>query len=170
MRVPIASVGLILLLAACAEPPTAPSDERGAASTSAGGAFVVRGATDEPLSGLMFSCDGEAFAVEGTISFRWHNTQLPSGHWQLSQHTLFQARGVGLDSGRSYNHRGVFNETQVFAVPDGGAFTYDLVGRAHGIVQGSGDNDFFLIHAKWTINANGVVAVDFLDIEFECRG
>lgn len=170
MRAKIASVGLILLLAACTEPPTAPFTERGAASTSAGAATVVRGSTEEPLSGLMFSCDGEPIAVEGTITFRWHNTQLPSGHWQLSQHTLFQARGVGLNSGRTYIHRAVFNETQVFAVPDGGAFTYDLVGRAHGIVQGSGDNDFFLIHAKWTINAEGVVAVDFLEIEFECRG
>lgn len=170
MRANVVTVGLILLLTACEESPTAPVTERGAAFASSGAATVVRGTTDEPLSGLMFSCDGEPIAVEGTITFSWHNTQLPSGHWQLSQHTQFHSRGEGLSSGRSYIYRAVYNETQVFAVLEGGAFTYDLVGRAHGIVQGSGDNDFFLIHAKWTINAEGVVAVDFLDIEFECRG
>ena len=55
-------------------------------------------------------------------------------------------------------------------MPDGGAFTFDLVGRAHGITQGQSDNDFFFIHAKWTINATGEAVVDFLRIETQCRG
>lgn len=83
---------------------------------------------------------------------------------------MYESRGVGLNTGRTYINRAVFNSTQVFAVPDGGAFTYYLVGRARVISQGSGDNEFSLIHAKWTITAKGAVAVEFLKIEYECRG
>lgn len=169
MRAIVGSAAAILLAAACNDSPTAPvSAPTGLAPATA--AAVIRGSTEEPFSGLMFSCDGEPIEVDGTMTFRWHNTLLSSGHWQSSQQTRFKSHGTGLYSGRRYVHNAVFNETQIFAVPDGGAFTYKSVVRAHGIVQGDADNDFFLIHAKWTINANGDVAVEFLDIEFQCRG
>jgi hypothetical protein len=169
MRTSVGSIGIVLLVVACTEPPTSPVPDP-ITIVPASGATVVRGATEEQFSGLRFSCDGEPIDVEGTMTFRWHNTQLSSGHWQLSQQTRFKAHGTGLYSGLRYVHNAVFNETQIFAVPDGGAFTYDLVARAHGIVQGRADNDFFLIHAKWTINATGVVAVEFFDVEWDCRG
>ena len=146
-----------LPLAAGTEAPTAPLTERGAASTSAGAATVVRGSTEEPISGLMFSCDGEPIAIEGTITFRWHNTRLPSGHWQLSQHTRFQSRGVGVNSGRTYIHRAVFTRRRFFAVPMAAALPRTF-GDAHGIVQGSGDTDFS-DSRELDDHAGGVVAV-----------
>jgi len=169
MKQAICSIGAILLVGACNEAPTGPGSTPGALAPAAA-AIVVRGSTEVPLSGIMFGCDGELYPVEGTIESHWHNTQLASGHWQLSQQTRIEARGTGLTSGRAFLHRAVFNDKQVFAVPDGGAFTFDLVGRAHGITQGQSDNDFFFIHAKWTINATGEAVVDFLRIETQCRG
>ena len=157
-------------LAACTDSPTAPASRNVPVSpgVSTNAAVVTRGETVQLLSGLTGSCDGEFFALTGTIEYKWHITALPSGHWQRKQQTIIKTRGTGLTSGRKYEGLGVFNDTQVFAVP--GAFTYQQVVRMHGVVQGSAANDFFLIHAKWTINADGSLTVDFFNVDSQCRG
>lgn len=156
----------------CSDLPTMPGPMAVASTpvTATSAADVTRGNSVQSFTGLTTSCEGELVLLNWTIENRWHTTLLPSGHWQRNQQTVIRSRGAGLSSGNRYEGRGVVNSLQVYAVPDGGAFTYQQVVRMHGIVQGSADNDFFLIHAKWTINAEGTVVVEFFNVDWQCRG
>jgi hypothetical protein len=85
-------------------------------------------------------------------------------------HVRITMTGEGVWTGTKYRGIGGGNTMQVYAVPEGGAYTYNETFRMHDIVQGSTDNGFFTLHARWTINANGRVASESFNFERSCRG
>ena len=133
-------------------------------------ATVSEGSSVQTIEGLGFPCGGEPMQITGTVSYRWHTTQLPSGDWMRTQHTVFATNGEGTLTGVKYIGRGTANDTQVFAMPAGGAFTYEQTVQGIGIVQGSADNDIFQLRAGWVINANGVPTFERFEVRYECRG
>ena len=170
LRFAASVAGFSCVLSACTENPAGPPRFLEPSLAAASAASVSQGSSETPFGGVALTCAGEVVNMAGIIVSRWHITQLSAGDWMLTQHDVISANGDGVLTGASYVRRGNSNTTQVFAAPFHGAFTYTQVFRIRNIVQGGADNDAFLVHAKWTINAAGEVSVDVFKVESECRG
>lgn len=174
----------VLALAGCGDSPSAPDRAVTPSLRPAAGAEVSRGRAQQSFSDILARspCDGEFFNVTIVVDYQWHITKRhiaspKSYEWMHTQHTRLSIDGVGTTSGARYIGRGTANTTQVFAALDdpdrdneGGAFTFTTVVRIQNVVQGRADNDVSVVHARWTINSNGQVSVNLLNVEFDCRG
>lgn len=161
----------VMALAGCGDSPSAPGRAVTRSLSTAAGAEVSRSRTQQSVSGIATTCGGEIVTMTMVVDSQSHITTLASGEWMLTQQTRFSTDGVGTTSGARYIGNGTANTTQVFAaLNQGGAFTFTTVVRIQNVVQGSADNDVSVLHAKWTINSNGQLSVNLLNVEFDCRG
>lgn len=171
MRTTLMSLALLALLNACKDLPTdtvVPPEP--VTASAAGPVGISRGEETFTYTSYTVDCSGELTAITATQRYRYQVVQHPSGDWMLSQHQETDIRGAGTVTGHRYIGSGVFNTVQVFAAPENGAFQYVTSYHEIGITQGPADNSWFVVRAKWTIDATGKVAVEQFSVEWECRG
>lgn len=172
MRILLMPMMLLPFLAGCGNLPTDVATPAEAAATAlpGGPVSISRGGDQFTYTSYTVGCSAELIAITARQRYRYQVIQHPSGDWMLSQHLETHIDGVGLTSGIKYVGSGVFNTVQVFAMPGAGAFQYTSSSHQVGITQGPSDNSSFVVHAKWTIDATGKVAVDAFRVEWACQG
>jgi hypothetical protein len=172
MRFPLALFPVMLLVtAACQELPTSDASPPQLAAAAAAGPITINmGEGESTYSGYTVSCNGELIAIEARQRWRYQVIQHPTGDWMLKDHLVVHIDGIGVTTGVKYVGSGVYNVTQVFAMPLAGAFTYSQSSHQVGITQGPSENSAFTVLATWTIDATGKVSNDSFRVEWECRG
>jgi hypothetical protein len=168
------TIGLTTLLSAvavgCSELPTEPQSQAPQASVAGGPVTIGDTEGSYNFGGYTVVCTGELISITGSQEWRYQIVSHPSGDWSFSGHIKIRMEGTGTVSGAKYIANGHDNVAQVFAMPKSGAFTYSSTYQLVGVTQGTGDNSLFRVHVKWTIDANGKVAVDSFNLESACRG
>lgn len=166
-----------LCLSACDQDPVVPDPaaiSADAALTSVGdehAALVTSGSEEQVITdAITYSCGTEPIRYTLTINYQWHIVSLPSGDWMNTSQFHMRNEGAGIETGMRYTGHLLVNATQVFAAPKEGAFTYTQLLRAIGVTQGAAENDAMTLTAKWTITPDGQIAVEFFDLDWQCRG
>ena len=162
---------LSVLALGCGELATEPGQSQAPPAAAVGGPVTIdRNNASYTFSGYAVGCTGELFSINGTQEWQYHMVRHPSGDWQYSGHDRIRMEGTGIVTGAKYIGNGNGNVTQNFAMPQSGAFTFTQSFHLLGITQGPGDNSSFRVHAKWTIDASGKVAVEWFKVESVCHG
>lgn len=152
---------MLSLLAACAEPPTAPADAAVFPPDQVSFAKKVADIRAEDPFAVTFvnACAGELVALEGTL--RTKTTLWDNGHAQ--SHQDFDLEGTGLTSGAKYNAKQIIN---INVGPDGLPLTQRA--QLNVVSAGSGDNAILEVHIH--IDENGVTRVEDVDATAKCVG
>jgi hypothetical protein len=123
-----------------------------------------------PFSQHMLNpCNGETIAFDGYLHETWHLTVDDNGgfHFRL-QINPQNVVGEGLTTGATYRFSGTVNEVQNFqSAQEAANFTF--IDQHRYIARGVSGNTVMQERYHVTVNANGDVTVDLVDLALICQ-
>jgi hypothetical protein len=166
----VSLVASLMLLAACADSPSAPIAAPATPRAAALAATTVE--KDVPVHlPLQIPCGRlgrEIVPMDGTehVTTQWMSNANGGGH--LRMHITAQADGIGLVSGDSYKAEGTTNETYEFDIASY-PFQYDLTYNFN--VQSAGKSGNIVAHEVLRVNVDtwGNATYAVIKFDAECR-
>jgi hypothetical protein len=113
-------------------------------------------------------CAGEEIQFSGQIHSVFHITQDAAGGTHVAAENNLNVQGTGLVSGGQYRMLATILSTQHI---NSGGFPIVFTTEGSGKVIGKGQLPDFMAHSvvHFTINENGTVTAEVLQVKFECR-
>jgi len=130
-------------------------------------AEVISNETNDITGTIFQECIGEEVDLEGTIHTIIRTTVDANGGMHVGVRARIKAQGTGATTGGKYvvSLQNVMKEN----VTGAGAMTQVLEVDSHIIGQGKSPNFVAVVRVHMTVNANGVVTVDSVEVSSRCR-